>query len=157
MHELKAIIGSTKAIDELKRLWPSVRARELMHDFLIVPLDERLTAEIAGAEFEFPDLEDDDIQNRIGAGMLPLLQALSGAASLHFGLICTQYWGGAGNQMAVLFGENRFTGPFIGPGAINRALEHLGIAPDRPGQRDSFSVAGLERWRSVEDFIQEAS
>jgi hypothetical protein len=124
--------------------------RELIRNFKIVPVDDELVAEIAGCDFSFPDIEADDA---IDLG--PLLQALRNASAAHFALICTQYFGGVGNQTAVLFGEKNFTGPFLGPDAINGVLERLGIRPDVSGQRDSFSVAGLERWRSTEDLIKQ--
>jgi hypothetical protein len=155
MHELIAVVGSAASIQHLKQVWPSARVRELAHGFSIVPVNSHLAFEIVGGEFELPDLEAED-QNSIGVGLEPLLRPLRHVSSGPFALICTQYFGGIGNQMGVLIEGRHCVGPFLGPGAINRVLELLGILPDPCRQVDSFSVAGLERWRSTEDLIEES-
>ena len=151
MHEIQAIIGRKQSIDQLKSLWPSMRVRELIQDFSIVPVDAELAAEIVGTEFTFPDIEDED-RNKIADDLKPLTQALRVASPAHFALICTQYFGGLGEQLAVLFGDGDCKGPFLGFGSINLVLQSLGIYPD--GQRDCFDVAGLHRWRSVDDLMK---
>jgi len=157
MHELQALIGSELSVAAVKQCWPVARSCELLHGLSIVPVDAVLCFQIVGFHFKFPDLEDDNVANNIKNHMRPLLDPLRRLASaLPLALVCTQYSGGVGNQMAALLSDNRCSGPFLGLDAINQVLDHLGIRADQQNERDAFSVVGLERWRTTEELTHEA-
>jgi hypothetical protein len=63
-----------------------------------------------------------------------------------------EYFGGHGQQAALLWqpGRRQVWGP--GAGAINAVLHHLGVAVGR-AHRDAFDAVGFGRHRHLEDWL----
>lgn len=125
--------------------WP--KAVALKHGCNFQPLQEEQLDELAraGAERVFAEHF-----TYLTAGAAEFLRARSAYGALVY--LETDYFGGAGEQAAVVFDAGRMIGePERGTlGPINSALARLGVA--RSGTDDEFDTIGLGRYRSMDDF-----
>src|SRR5690349_16229248 len=156
MHEIQALIGSDAATAAVTARWNQARRLELSDGFFIVPLQPALVRQVAGSEWELPDLEEADAGSALAVVVGPLMDAIrSGPMLDRLALVFTQYWGGSGNQAALLVSNEHETAePTLGFGAINSTLSKLGVRADP--ERDEFETMGLGRWRSTETIFKNA-
>jgi len=156
MHEIQALIGSDAATAVVTERWNEARRLELNRGFFIVPLQPALVRQVAGSAWELPDLEDAGAAATLAAVVAPLIHAVrSSDQQDRTALVFTQYWGGSGNQAALLICNDLDPAePILGFGAINSILSKLGVRADPA--RDEFETMGLGRWRSTETLFKHA-
>lgn len=78
-----------------------------------------------------------------------LMSTITGRSAPLFAVILTDYFGGAGEQWAYVYGGSALVDPQIR--SINQALARLGIAA-RPGL-DEFDTIGLGNYRSQPEYL----
>ena len=157
MYSLYALLGRTNDLEPKPKPKPqsftSARCLRLGGGISMVPLAEDLLAEIqkAGAApggasvagaFEF-----------LSPGIEAWVQALSARTALAY--IETEYVGGEGFERAGVWSHGKIAlGPLDGAGSINQALRALGVQP-APGIEE-FELVGLGRYRSLDEWLQDA-
>ncbi len=156
MHHLQAIIASDETSRAIVNAWEAAGRRQLAAGLWIVPLTTELTREITGTRWHPGDLEAS--VDSIEGNLAPIARALAGVLRSDAAIVLTEYFGGAGAQVAALIvresnPEARAWQMFAGDEAINRALAALGV---QRGERDEFNVAGLDRWHSTDDVLDDA-
>ena len=151
MHEIRAIVGSRETLAVIERTWPGVVVTPLGAGLSIVGLDAK-TVDAIGCVFDMGDLEEMNQPDEVRVRLAGVLEALrDGGVQGPFGLIFTQYFGGAGTQAACLVERGDVDlGPLVGDGSINQVLARLGVRP-KAMESDEFEAVGLGRWRSSED------
>ena len=156
MHEIQALIGSDATTTAVVRRWSEARRLELNGGFFIVPLQPALVCQMMGSDWLLPDLDDADEAETLIVVVAPLVHSLrSSDLNGQLALVFTQYWGGPGNQAALLLTDDlEFAKPIVGFGAINSVLSKLGVRADP--ERDEFETVGLGRWRSTETIFKNA-
>lgn len=157
MHEIQALIVSKNASASITRTWSEAVQRELTPTLVIVPLGASLVHQMTARQMHFPDLEDLDEVRTLAVTLEPVIEALAKLGQVGpLALVLTQYWGGAGEQAALLLENGAVrSGPLVGPGSINTILGDLGVHQDEETGYDQFDVVGLGRWRSTEDIIKD--
>jgi hypothetical protein len=89
----------------------------------------------------------------LSARITELLQSASRRGII--GYIGAEFFGGEGNQCAVLYEAGQpVLGPLIGSDALNRALAALGVG--RAANRDEFETIGLGKHRFTDRWISQS-
>lgn len=158
MHEIQVLIGSKETTEAFAATRSEAFRRELTPELFMIPLTETLVRQLTNQTLRLPDLEDPDEANELATALEPLVESLVRANLVgRLGVVLTQYFGGAGDQAALLIENGTVDcGPFVGEGSINKILAKLGVCRDDKSGRDEFEVAGLDRWRSIDNIIGEA-
>ena len=95
-----------------------------------------------------PDLTESDAPNRLRAAATDTHQRLQSAGLQHqAALAFTQYWGGIGQQAALVVGAGPVSEPIVSPTAINTVLAAIGV--ESGPHEDAFSAIGLDQVRSI--------
>lgn len=152
-HALEALVGQTHAVAEFASRWVRARVVGLPQNFALVPLSVALREDIE-------ELVGTDKQGRFlafaalsDAVAEAVAEASSAGALAH---IETEYFGGVGEQRAVVWEQGRVTlGPLEDEHAVNAALRRLGVWTD--GTADEFDTLGLSRFRDTETAGRQAS
>jgi hypothetical protein len=149
-HCVTGIISSSPAVDSILRGSPGLVAVPLVDGLSLIPLDDDALDSVAA----------DYAQTADGFTYLsPSLAAFLADHSQHAALVYfeTEYFGGDGTQAAAAYRDGHALSPTpsSGDGAINRALECLGIT--RHGAFDEFDYVGLSRYRHTSDWIEAAT
>ena len=150
MHEISVIVATDFDSTIVASALPGTVRVRARHGWWVVPLGPGVAMDLLGDELIIPDLEDPNQAAELPRVLAPLTETLcrlplQGAIALAF----TQYFGGTGAQAAAVVKEHSVVfGPAVQEGAINAALERLGVQAE-PG-RDPFDTVGLAEWRSME-------
>lgn len=152
MHEIQVLIGGKETTEAFAATCSEALRRELTSELFMIPLTETLVLQMTNQVLRLPDLEDSDEAKELASALQPVVASLVSAnLAGRLGVVVTQYFGGAGNQAALLIENGTVShGPFVGEGSINRVLASLGVCRDDKTGRDEFAVAGLDRWRSTD-------
>ena len=145
MYTLQAILGHA-GVFEANRL-VACRVVRLGQGMAIIPLAEgaRLANGIPllpltdGGEAAAPE------------SIVAICRALSARGRLAY--VEAEFFGGKGTQACVLAKEGEVEVPYVGGGAINRALQFLGVA--RGQATDEFEALSLGRHRDTEEWESE--
>jgi hypothetical protein len=145
-HHITGLVARQDVFARLESDFSSEGRFELAQGLAFLPLDGENLDRIVGAEGgaaigDFVFLTERLVEH---------LKAQSRAGALLY--IETEYFGGTGGQGAALFQNQALAfGPEFGAGgAINRGLMLLGVK--RGASRDAFETAGLQIFRSNDDF-----
>lgn len=155
-HNLRAIIGRPVAMAALADRFVAVRRVPLRQGFEMVPLVDDLFEEMSIS----PDAKNPEAAvggwGRLGKQVEDLLAELSRTSPVAY--VCTEYFGGSGEQSALVFldgclatwsgGAGRVLPWPSSVGPINAALSTIGVARE-PGQ-DEFDSMGLGRYRRMD-------
>jgi hypothetical protein len=135
-HHINGLLGYSKHLDTLGEQLKVCPPRRLQKGFSFLPLPDealdRIFVEPGSYHSEFIYLSN---------ALLSLLLELSKEQAIAY--IETDYFGGIGNQSAVLAQNGRVVfGPARGPGSINRTLQMMGVVRTEP-DLDEFDAVGL--------------
>ncbi|MDX2021132.1 MAG: hypothetical protein SF187_12905 [Deltaproteobacteria bacterium] len=155
MHEIQVLIGGKETTEAFAATCSEALRRELTSELFMIPLTEALVLQMTSQALRLPDLEDPDEAKELASALQPVVTSLLDANLVgRLGVVLTQYFGGSGNQAALLVENGTVShGPFVGEGSINRILARLGVCRDDKTGRDEFAVVGLDRWRSSDQII----
>lgn len=157
-HNLQAIIGRTPVIDALTERFDAVVRVALRQGFEMVPVIERLHDEIAFA----PGARNPELAvggfSELGKLAKDRMAELSHVSPVAY--ICTEYFGGVGEQAAVAFVDGQLATPSSDPGRvlpwsssigpINDALSAIGVR--RGLLKDEFERVGLGHHRDMDEW-----
>jgi len=146
-HSVTGFIASSETAVLVHVVEPRLRGVSLEQAAVLFPLSDDLIDEIfppsrgrGPAEFTY-----------LSPPVMEFLLGLSVHGPIAY--FKTEYHGGTGGQVAVVFRDGQVAGPRrseIGP--INEALRLLGI--ERLTQSDEFQAVGLWRYRFTEDWLE---
>ena len=148
-YTLRAFVGRAEALKPLVGLVPQAVLVKLEQGFFLIPV---------------LDVLHDALNNFVQDESLPPFyfltahleaQILARIGDVCVGYIEAEYFGGDGEQAAILWegGRREFVaGP--GYGAINSVLRHLGVTTDS-SDYDEFEAVGLAQNRHTEDWLPE--
>ena len=112
MHEIQALICSDAATAVVANAWSASVRQELASGVFIVPLSPTLLRQMVGGDVTWPDLESVESVQELAATCEPLVRALQTVRPPgYLALVLTQYFGGEGEQAALLLREG-FTPSF---------------------------------------------
>ncbi len=146
-HFVQAFVGSRTALERIQRQYAASRVIDLPQAFALLPLLDTLYDAIP--EGEQPDLAHAHFQF-LTPKIINLLVRCSENDSI--GYFETDYFGGEGNQGAVLTRNGTILfGPKVGSGTVNAMLRLIGVNIN--GAHDEFDAIGLSHFRSNDDWI----
>lgn len=135
-------------------MFENARCIQLGGALSMVPLSESLISEIQGAAAAPGGPSVSGAFEFLSPGIEAWVRALSADTPIAY--IETEYFGGEGFERAGVWSHGAIAlGPLEGAGSINQALRTLGVEA-RPGVEE-FEVVGLDRHRSLEDWLQDGS
>lgn len=153
VYSLCALLGRTNDLEPKPRSFENARCVRLGGALSMVPLSEALVGELERATIAVGVRELDTFEF-LSAGVEAWAQALSVDTAIAY--VETEYFGGEGFERAGVWSEGRLAlGPLDGAGSINTALRALGVQP-APGIEE-FELVGLGRYRSLEEWLRDAS
>ena len=148
-YTLRAFVGRAEALNPLVGMVPQAILVKLEQGFFLIPVMDEL---------------HDALNNFVqGESLLPFCfltahietQVLTRISNECVGYIEAEYFGGNGEQAAILWKDGRrefAAGP--GYGAINSVLKRIGVTIDS-SQHDEFEAVGLTLNRHTEDWLPE--
>ncbi|GAB3590286.1 hypothetical protein [Hymenobacter daeguensis] len=146
-YTLRAFVGRADVLGLITDAYPEAVLVELGQDLCLIPLTE--------------DLFDAVVKCVPSERIVPLgfltaqleRQVVATIGERALGYLEAEYFGGHGEQAAVLWQGRRrlISGP--GAGAINTVLEQLGVTPT--ARHDAFDAVGLGKHRHIEDWLPE--
>ncbi|MEU3742318.1 hypothetical protein AB0E78_35310 [Streptomyces sp. NPDC032198] len=153
-YDLQAVIGGEEVLRAGARELPAARLVPIGQGLALMPMTDELFDSVA-------DGGDDRAMDfwRLPAGFAKTLADWSTAGPLAY--VEAEYFGGVGEQTAVVWdGGATALGPLHEPegrptlpegGPISQALRRLGAVAG--AREDEFTAVGLDRHRSVEDWV----
>lgn len=144
-YTLEAVIGEEGAIRFAARAREHAVVAPLSHGLAMIPLTDRLCAEL---EQRYGAGDDEAVSSIPGMAQAAgrWLREASGSAFL--AIVAADFFGGIGSQWAVGMERGSVSlGPMEAVDAINQALRRLGVRA-QPGA-DEFDTVGLGRFRST--------
>lgn len=150
-HCIQAIIGSKHVLDFLQQRFGVSRVVELSQGFFLLPMLEEFYDALPTAPVTFA-WESEFHFRFLDSKVVALLMEASKEDAVVY--VETEYFGGAGDQGAVVAREGKIVfGPAGGDGSINAALGLIGAKKEAAS--DEFAAIGLGRFRSNNDWIQQ--
>lgn len=147
-HSVTAIVAPTSVAESLALAHPLLVSVPLVEGISLIPVEDddmdALIPPSSGAEPGFVYLS---------SGWRCFLAKHAAQEPLVY--LETEYFGGAGTQAAASFFASSSPQFFKGAGAINRALQSIGIVSKIAGL-DEFDYVGLSRYRHTEDWKEQA-
>lgn len=154
MYSLCAIVGAAVSLSRHPPVHSDARVIALAEGFGLIPLTESVLGEVQHSGNPGP--RGPSVSGSFEFLSLPLegwAQALSVACSVLY--LETEYFGGEGFERAVVWqGGNVTLGPLERAGATNESLRTLGVVA--PPGREELDLVGLNRCRSVEEWLETA-
>lgn len=163
MHCIRAFIGKDEVIINFKSNWIRANALELLQGYSMIFLTDEFYDDIVELVNSNDEVDNSDIFECLSSSVYELLQQESKLGKLAY--IETDYFGGTGSQVAILFEngnvivpacktetywsqvDNRFINRPEGERAINKVLKELGIY--RKNSMDEFCSIGLGNFRRM--------
>lgn len=144
-YSLEAVIGEEGAIRFAARAREHAVVVPLSHGLAMIPLTDRLCAEL---EQRYGREEDGAVSSIPGMVQAAGRWLREASGSVFLAIIAAEYHGGDGTQWAVGMERGSIAlGPMESGDAINQALRRLGVRA-HPGA-DEFDTVGLGRHRST--------
>jgi hypothetical protein len=148
-HCVQAFIGTKTSLERIQQQYSASQVMELSQGMALLPMLDELYDAIPNEEST--DLVDEHFQF-LTPKIVELIIRFSKKEAV--GYFETEYFGGAGDQGAILGKEGRIVfGPQGGDGSINSILSLMGV--DAAGSFDEFTAVGLGRFRDNEDWIKQ--
>jgi hypothetical protein len=149
-YELKALIGKgTLAGTPLE--YPTARLLQLNHGLQLIPLTQALRSELSAQHTveQAPHSKSGE-QISVADDIADLARRLSEQGPVAYA--SADFHAGVGGQEAIVWqqGQVILAVKSLQSGAINQALQCLGVWASHPAVFDEFDMVGLGRWRSTE-------
>lgn len=150
-HCIHVIVSPPATAGMISDRWPELPRLNRDNGFAIFPVSAALI-DARVAPDRTPSQSGDKFM-LLTPGFRSLLRSLSRGGLLAY--VETEYWGGVGGQGALVCrdGEEIMPPTWSGSGAINKALELIGLPRGLFGDR--FAAAGLDSVRNNEDLLDE--
>ncbi len=153
-YELKALIGKDTLVG-IPLEYLTARLLPLNHGLQLIPLTRAFRSELRAqhpAE-QTPHFESGE-QVRVADGIADLARRLSEQGPVAYA--SADFHAGVGGQEAIVWqqGQVILAVESFQSGAINQALQCLGVWASHPAVFDEFDMVGLGRWRSTEKWAE---